>query len=221
MDIVGGSNNCINYINKLTNMAGGNQTLFIGASSGYSNINWYFDDTNNATYGYTYGLSCVAGVTSVDPTPSIFTTAGPNYVTNATDVAGYFTCGFDCTGTNFSTNAIDGAIKFYGNSGWYIMSTVDSYNGQLPPVPGNSGQWSFETWFSSNSFGSSNNYANTPVGAVVHVDEPYPANVENRYIYFGNWAAGQSFAISAWDAFLGNSADYFECAAVGDPFTTK
>ena len=99
------------------------------------------------------------------------------------------------------------------------MSATDSFNGQLNPTQ--SCQWSYISWFSSNSFsfGNFNNYTNTPVGAVVHVFEPGPY-VENRYVYFGNWAAGSSFVVSAWDAFLANPVHY-ECAAIGDPFTMK
>jgi hypothetical protein len=222
MDYIGGGANCTNYINKLTDMAGNNKILFISASAhAYNDINWYFDDTNNVGDPDAIGLSCVEGVTDVNPTASIFTTVGPSYVTSAANVAGYYTCGLDCAGGNWASYAINSNIVFNGSSGWYVMSTTDSFNGQTPPM-GNSGQWSFVTWFSSNSFGSPNNYTNTPVGAVVHVQEPGSIlNSENRAIYFGDWAAGWSLAISAWNSFYFNSGNYYECAAVGDPFVTK
>jgi hypothetical protein len=225
MDYIGAGMNCTNYINKLTNMAGGNNALFISASAkGYSNTNWYFDDTNSTIDGDAVGLYCVQGVKEVNPSAFIFTTPGPGYVANATNVAGYYTCGLDCNGGNWANYAINSNIVFNGKSGWYIMSATDSYNGETPPM-GNSGQWSFVTWFSSNSFGSPNNYTNTPVGAAVHVQEPGNVfNEENRIVYFGDWAAGCSFAVSSWNAFILSSdfsGNYYECAAVGDPFVTK
>jgi hypothetical protein len=41
-------------------------------------------------------------------------------------------------------------------------------------------------------------------------------------VYYGDWAAGKSFAISAWDAEIqgnGGLGSYFQ--AVGDPFVRK
>jgi hypothetical protein len=212
-----GTNDCIAYINKLTNMAAGNPpgTLFISATAGgYGNSNWYFDQDS-----YGFGSNAAAGVLSVDPSASIFGFTSPSFTTNATNVAGYYTCGVDCNPAFTPGFATNGAIQFFGNSGWYIMSTVDSFNGQR--VPSFSPQWSFLTWFATNAFDGTN-YSNTPVGAVVHVNEPDSTGQENRYIYFGDWAAGKSFAISAWDALIGNPlGDYTECAVVGDPFTRK
>jgi hypothetical protein len=66
------------------------------------------------------------------------------------------------------------------------------------------------------------NYSNTPIGAICHVDEPYPYGIENTFTYYGLWAAGTSFGICAWDA-LHSSAnnDFLECAVVGDPFVIE
>jgi hypothetical protein len=218
---IGGTADCYAYINKLTNMAGANQTLFISAAAAhYANTNWCFDDTNGS------GEACVAGVADVDPTAIIYSTSSPNYTTNASNIAGYFTCGYDCITEGSWTNyAINGNIIFSGNSGWYIMSTVDSYNGQ-PLAVFDINQWSFLTWFATNAFAGTNSliapYANTPVGAVVHVWEQNGSlGSENRSIYFGVWAAGKSFGLSAWNAILAAPVQHYECAAVGDPFTLK
>ena len=224
VDPMGSSNNCINYINKLKNVAGTSKTLFISASAtGYSNTNWYFDDIDDPPTGGD-GAACVAGVSNVNPTASIFTTrGGANFVTKATNVAGYYTCSEDCVTTNCATNAVNGVIQFYGQSTWYVISTTDSYNGLLTNGY-NSAQWRYVTWFCSNSFGSPNNYTNTPVGAVVHVQEPggNPASsTENRSVYFGDWAAGWTFGISAWNSFLDNYLPADRCAAVGDPFVSR
>jgi hypothetical protein len=202
-------------------MAGTNRSLIISASAGgYSNTNWYFDDTNDPPDGY--GLACVQGVMNVQPGATISTTSGPNYTTNATNVAGYYTCGWDCN-SNFTYGmATNQSILFHQSSGWYIMSTTDSFNGL--ETPGfNGDQWGFITWFSGYAFNTTSNYANTPVGAVVHVLEPGQSpvsGVENRSVYFGDWAAGWSFGFSAWNSLLGNPPPY-RCAVIGDPFVAR
>jgi hypothetical protein len=222
VDEMGSSNNCINYINKLTSMAGAATSLFISASAtGYPNINWYFDNVDDSPPGVADGSDCVAGVKTVNPTASIFTTSGAtNFTTRATNVAGYYTCSYDCVLTNCATNAINGVITFSGNSGWYVMSTTDSYNGLLTNGYNND-QWRYITWFCSNSFGSPNNYANTPVGAVVHVQEPFGSTIESRSVYFGDWAAGSSFGVTAWNSLLFYDSFPYRCAAIGDPFVSK
>jgi hypothetical protein len=96
------------------------------------------------------------------------------------------------------------------------MNTIDSYNGRRDFF-----QAGFLSWFTTNSFGGTN-YSNTPVGAVTTVDEPYVPGKVNPTIYYGDWAVGKSFAISAWDAQIqgnGLSGVYFQ--AVGDPFVRK
>jgi alpha-tubulin suppressor-like RCC1 family protein len=220
MNGIGGTNDCIAYINKLANMASNNPpgTLFISASKGgYGNTNWYFDDAESSD---DFGALAAAGVSNAEPSASIFTTFEPSFTTNATNVAGYYTCGWNCntnTGFAFATN---GAVKFFVNSGWYIMGTLDSFNGQRVPVL-NAYESSFLTWFASNAFGGSN-YSNTPVGAITHVDEPTTGGEENRYYYYGDWALGTSFGITAWDALVNNpDGNFRECAVVGDPFTIK
>jgi hypothetical protein len=90
------------------------------------------------------------------------------------------------------------------------MTTVDSFNGQRVTF-----QSSYLTWFASNSFRGTN-YSNTPVGAVTTVNEPELSGTANTRIYYGDWASGKSFAISAWAA---QQSPYFQ--AIGDPFIRK
>jgi len=109
-------------------------------------------------------------------------------------------------------------IRFFGDSRWFIMTTVDSYDGRR-----DAGEAGFLTWFAASSFGGTN-YSNTPVGAVTTVEEPYIFGKVTPDVYYGDWAAGKSFAISAWAAQpLGwarsGTERYFQ--AVGDPFVTK
>jgi hypothetical protein len=99
-------------------------------------------------------------------------------------------------------------VKWSGNSGWWIIETVESYNGDRVTSQGN-----FLSWYATNAFGGTN-YSNTPVGAGSNVDEPYEIpGSNNSEVYFGLWASGKNFAICAWNSVL---TDEFQ--AVGDPF---
>jgi hypothetical protein len=134
---------------------------------------------------------------------------------NATNVAGYFTAGYD-GGLDDAYMFVDGTVRFFGQSGWYIMNTIDSYNGDRATT-----QADFLSWFATNSFGGMN-YSNTPVGAVTTVDEPTIDGKVDPVIFYGDWAAGKSFAISAWDAQMqGNGVPGLYFQAIGDPFVRK
>ena len=67
----------------------------------------------------------------------------------------------------------------------------------------------------TNAFGATN-YANTPVGAASHVEEPNLPGVNDAAAYFGLWASGKNFAIAAW-----NSRNTPAFQAVGDPLVRK
>jgi alpha-tubulin suppressor-like RCC1 family protein len=130
-------------------------------------------------------------------------------ITNAANVAGYICWGeHSALAGNYPTN---GVVKWSGNSTWWIMETIESFNG----TRGGCGQGNFIQWFSSNAFGGTN-YLNTPVGAVSHTEEPLLPGVNDSAAYFGLWAAGKNFAICAWKS---RRTPYFQ--AVGDPFVTR
>src|SRR5271169_2619294 len=94
------------------------------------------------------------------------------------------------------------------NSSWWIIETIESFNGQRVPY---SLQGNFIQWFSSIAFGGTN-YSNTPVGAVTHTEEPgSPEACENSAIYFGLWAAGKNFAICAWNS---RQTPYFQAVEI-------
>ena len=101
-------------------------------------------------------------------------------------------------------------VQWSGNGGWWIIETVESFNGQVQY-----GQGSFIQWFSSNAFGKTN-YLNTPVGAVSHTEEPTVYGVEDPAAYYGSWALGESFAVCAWNS---RRTPYFQ--AIGDPFVCR
>jgi hypothetical protein len=214
-----GTNDCIAYINKLasigTNFSPGKLVISAGLG-GYGNTNYAIDDVHNVYCGATTASAATNGLAAARvPQAAIAylngceTTNNLPHITSATNVAGYI-----CWGAHSSLGsdyAINGAVHWSGNSAWWIIETVESFNGQrLDP-----GQGTFIKWLSANAFGGTN-YSNTPVGSVTHVDEPGLGEVENSSVYFGLWAQGKSFGMCAWNA---RSTPYFQ--AVGDPFVTK
>ena len=110
-----------------------------------------------------------------------------------------------------STYPTNGTPSWHGNSGWWIIETIESYNG----LREYGGQAFFLQWFSTNSFGGTN-YSNTPVGAVSHVHEPGLSGANDPGTYFGLWASGKNFGISAWNS---KQTPYFQ--AVGDPLIRR
>ena len=152
----------------------------------------------------------------LDTVTTVITNGGTNYtlyytpqITNAANVSGYICWGqHSALGGDY---AINGTVTWTGNSSWWIIETVESFNG----LRGNPGQGTFLKWSSANAFGGTN-YSNTPIGMVSHVEEPFLYGIEDSSVYFGLWAAGKNFAICAWNS---SRTPYFQ--AVGDPFVTK
>jgi hypothetical protein len=215
MDGTGGTNDCIAYINKVASFGGTyspGELIVTVPKGSYENTNYYFDDTEIGYSGYTPGLSASNGVFSAGVLPGaiIYTNVTDNglscHITNGTDVAGYMCWGqHSSLGAGYATNE---SVKWSGNSGWWIIETVESYNGDRVTSQGN-----FLSWYATNAFGGTN-YSNTPVGAGSNVDEPYEIpGSNNSEVYFGLWASGKNFAICAWNSVL---TDEFQ--AVGDPF---
>jgi hypothetical protein len=228
-----GTNGCKAYIDKLAAF-GTNGQMIIGASVGrYDNTNYVLDGirhggpfpcfedysgAGNVVSTVTNAL-LAAGVSSTSIAFSdgieICTAFSTNcqctalqtlpHATGITNVAGYI-----CWGAHSSLGpayAINGAVKWNGNSQWYIIETLESFNGlRVDP-----GQGTFVKWFSPAAFGGTN-YSRTPIGAVTHVDEPGGA-FNDPSVYFGLWARGKTFAICAWHS---RKTPYFQ--AVGDPF---
>ena len=129
------------------------------------------------------------------------------------NVAGYISWG--ANGEFISTFTTNGTVAFSGDSKWYPMMTIESFNGQRDNP--NTAQGNFLQWFSTNAFGSTN-YENAPVGAVSYVEEPgSPDSTNDPFVYFGDWTAGKCFAICAWIS--SQRPAVFQ--AVGDPFVTR
>jgi hypothetical protein len=137
-------------------------------------------------------------------------------IAQATNVAGYWTKGTHGTVTNY-TFPVDQEVVFSGNSSWYIMTTIESFNGQR--YWNNQSQSSFVMWFAPDAFGGTD-YSNTPVGSVSHVDEP--RSWIDLQTYYGLWAAGKNFAICAWNARqAATTQEAQKFQAVGDPFVIQ
>ena len=138
------------------------------------------------------------------------------HITSARNVAGYASWGahsalgnlYPYPGPPYPANPVP--VAWGGASGWWLIDTIESYNG----MPG-AGQGNYWEWFFIAAFGSVN-YENTPVGAITHTDEPYLDHVNLPYPYLGLWAVGKNFAICAWNT---RKTPHFQ--AVGDPFVTR
>ncbi len=228
-----GTNDCRAYIDKLefigTNYSPGK--LIISASAGaYGNTNYVLDGIRHGTGyvggenfsgdGYVVSSATNGLLASGVSANAILFSDGLEIISNSvaynlphptgtTNVAGYICWGAHSSlGAAYATN---GAVQWHGNSGWWIIETVESFNGQRVDP----GQGTFMKWCSPNAFGGTN-YSNTPVGAVTYVEEPKLAGVNDSTKYFGLWAAGRNFAICAWNS---RNTPYFQ--AVGDPLIIR
>lgn len=105
----------------------------------------------------------------------------------------------------------NGAVRFFGDSSWYIIATFESWNGWLLPTD----LGDYVQWLHPYAFGGIN-HESTPVGAVCHVKEPQSFGVNDGTLYFGAWAKGRSFTVSAW-----LSRRTPQHLVVGDPLTKR
>jgi alpha-tubulin suppressor-like RCC1 family protein len=239
MDNPGQSNNCYNYINKLTNISktySPGQLIISAKAGGYLNANWCFDDDNPQNYT-AFFTNAVIAVTNINPSASIIYTNGTggtsaSHITNAAAVAAFGSWGVHgynggYVGTNnypYGTNwgyATNGTIVFSGASAWYLIETGESFNGQQIPIVGPSTNETetanFISWYEPNAFGGASG-SQTPVGAVSNVDEPDVPGLNLPAIYFGDWESGRILAYCAWNSFPWYTP-YPQ--VVGDPFTKQ
>ena len=237
-----GTNDCKGYIDKLefigTNYSPG-KVLLSASQGNYGNTNYVVD---NIRHGADFpdnfaGDGAIVSVatnglisngimpsqiiyTNGVETRTFFVTNGITnffdsnlpHLTDVTNVAGYISWGQHSSLA--ADYALNGLVQWKGNSRWWIIQTIESYNGVRPL----GGQGNFIRWFSSNAFGGTNytNYQNTPVGAVTHGEDPFIAGVNHPDVYFGLWTGKRNLAICAWNSF---PTGQFQ--AVGDPFTKR
>jgi hypothetical protein len=135
----------------------------------------------------------------------------------AIDVAGYYGWGIHnlVYGEEFPMYTPEkplNRVKFSGKSDWYLMMTEESFNGI---IGGSGGQSTFRTWFHELAFGGTN-YSNTPVAAVVHIDEPGGGSTNSTI--FACFDKGElPFVECAWKSVTNSNATVF----IGDPFITR
>lgn len=200
---------CKNYIDKISSKT--NTSGVLHPSSGYSS-NYYLEDHN----GYSSFPTFVSGRyfdALKQENPSVFIdyrTRGTSYITGGSGVAAY--CGWGNNGGRGSNYSINGAIQWGGNSDWYIMTTIESFNGRRSTFQGN-----YIKWFQSGAFGGLNGtgYNKTPIGAITHTEEPGIGGV-GRSTFMKLWERGYNFAECAWSS---RSTSFF--MAVGDPLVTR
>jgi len=189
------------------------QLIISAGSGGYANTNYYIDDGNSINLT-NFGLGIANGlIQNGAPTNSIIYTNNDTngllgHITNGFNVTGYFSWGSHSQlGDNYAT---DSNVDWSGNSSWYILDTVESYNGRRYEV-------NFENfigWYSAGAFGGTN-YSNTPVGVVSYVDEPL-AFATVGATYFEEWESEKIFSICAW-----SSVNTPFIQVIGDPFVRK
>lgn len=210
---MGGTNDCRAYIEKIESF-GTNyspQNFVVTVSGAYSNTNYCFDDNNS--FGFLQGAGGFArdAVQAVNSEASVvYSAPGTTYLTNCVNVVGYLSYGaHSALGGDY---AVDGSVRFSGSSAWYIIHTIESFNGQRFGPQG-----TFVEWFSQAAFGGTN-HSNTPVGAVTHLDEPVASNsgVNDANTFFSLWEARRRFVECAWRA---RRTPYFQ--ALGDPFCVR
>jgi hypothetical protein len=140
-------------------------------------------------------------------------------ITNGANLAGYMSWGcHSLLGPYYATNGVD---IWSGNSDWWIIDTIESFNGQQ--YYGASVQGCLLYWFSTGAFGGTN-YSHTPVGAVSHVDEPSASGANSYWGYFGLWQAGRNFAQCAWISMPPASSFEYHVNTIqvtGDPFIKR
>jgi hypothetical protein len=135
------TNGCRAYIDRLefvgTNYSPG-KILLSASAGGYGNTNYYFDDARNA-FGAPWpgaGGDAKTGVLNADPAASVTYTNGEDggtdlgiHIRGGSNVAGYFCYGAHSALGNLYPWATN-VLSFSGNSGWWIIQTIESYNGQ-------------------------------------------------------------------------------------------
>jgi hypothetical protein len=136
-----------------------------------------------------------------------YATASLPHITTCSNVAGYETWG--ANGGLAGDYAKSGFIRFRGHSNWFLIKTIESFNGQWTTSQGN-----FVNWFSAKAFGGTD-YSNTPVGATTNVEEPTTAGLAGPS-YLADWEKGMLFAEAAWDS---RQTTFF--MAIGDPLVTR
>lgn len=202
-----GYSDCTGYIKKISNGQTGIYLTGNGLNTGY-----YFEDVNELYHTispnfisgrYIKSLSNESGNFKI-----FYSGYSGNFIHTGQNVAGF--CSWMTNAGRSQQDPINGNIS-WGNNNWYIMTTIESFNGMAQPL---APQSTYLEWFSPNAFGGSN-YSNVPVGAVGHTWEPGLGGVAYTG-FFALWQRGWPFIECAWQSRV---TPYF--AAFGDPLLCK
>lgn len=210
---MGSTEATLKYIDKLKTVhdAMKNPSIVISASNAdLAGTKYYFEDINRFGEGSKLiaqkaasKLKDLNGNTIVDYRSPNQNGFGPEIE----DVAGLITWGVN--GSRGAGYAKDGNLRFTGKSDWFLIQTVESFNGMRDTTHGN-----YISWFSKNAFGGSD-YDKTPAAAIAHVDEPGVNGLNTSY-YFPCWNQGNLFIDCAW---FSRASPMME--AIGDPWIRK
>jgi uncharacterized protein (TIGR03790 family) len=198
---------CKAYIDKVASKYTGN-TMISAEAAGFAPDRYAFDDAGSPYPWSMNGDQARTAVLAERPAATVYYDA-TSHITAAPQVRGYMSWGWN--GGLPPDWALNGAVTFNGDTGWYLIQTIESFNGQRSPQIDQS---SFTDWFAATAFGGTN-YSATPVGGVCHLEEPGLGGA-NGPEYFGLWERGYPFADCAWAS---RHTPYM--MAVGDPLITK
>ena len=167
-----GTNDCLAYIDKLANMGSKyspGQVLLSASGGGYGNTNYVVDSirhgpTNLDSYPAYQATVSIAtnGLLASGVSPSAILYADGletitnevvynlRHLTNAENVAGYISWGAHSSlGRDYALPTGTNRVQWSGNSGWWLIETIESHNGdRFVPDMGH-----FLQWFSPNAFG--------------------------------------------------------------------
>jgi Ni,Fe-hydrogenase III small subunit len=125
---MGHTNACKVYIDKLNAFSTQycpNKLMISASAGGYNNQNYYFENLQSIADSL---LSIGVSATNVI---SIVST-NYQHLPSKTNVAGYASWGYNGgLGWDYATN---GVVVFRGNSSWYLIKTIESFNGQQQQV---------------------------------------------------------------------------------------
>lgn len=203
---------CTAYIDKVTSMYRGN-VIISAEAAGYTNTNYYLDDVEVGYFPYLNQFQ--AAISNENPNASIIYSSNA-VIRTGSNVRGYASWGVH-DGIFSSMYPTNNSVVWSGNSKWWLIETIESFNGQRDASLGPGGQQpqgDVEEWFAANAWGGTN-YSNTPVGAVSHVEEPGFAI--NGPTYMSLWEAGYLFSECAWGSKIGSNP--FQ--VIGDPLIRK
>lgn len=198
------------YVDKLANMyasmASPNVTIS-SVNASRNGTNWYYDDAQSPTIAagqITSHYNLITGTDGLSTSLAVSQAFNATPLTSGSNPASIMSWGVH-SGTYSGSWPFNGNLTMTGNANWYIVSAIESFNGQLA-----GGHGDYAKWWNDAALGGAGG-SRTPVGMVGHTEEPLASGVEAES-YTRNWFKSLNFVECAWSA---RSTPYF--IAVGDP----